>query len=326
MAVLTLPVVIVATEEALRAVPRELREASLALGATKFQTVFNVVVPQASPGILTGTILAVSRGAGEVAPILFTGAAYFLPLLAQEPVVAVHVAELPRLRALDAVARRRRHQADPLRDGAGAPGPDLHAQHRGRRRARPDAPPQRVKSHDHRHQRKARAHPEAGRPRPDRLLRREEGGRPGGARHRRPARHGAHRPVGLRQVDLPAVAEPDERAHPRLPGRGRGQAGRRSDLRPGHRPGGGPAAHRDGVPALEPVPEVDQRERRLRPAHRRHQATTATSPAGSSGRSRRPRSGRRSRTASTKAPWASPAASSSGSASRARWPSSRRCC
>jgi phosphate transport system permease protein len=81
MAVLTLPVVIVATEEALRAVPRELREASLALGATKFQTVFNVVVPQASSGILTGTILAVSRGAGEVAPILFTGAAYFLPRL-----------------------------------------------------------------------------------------------------------------------------------------------------------------------------------------------------------------------------------------------------
>ena len=81
MAVLTLPVVIVATEEALRAVPRELREASLALGATKFQTVFNVVVPQASAGILTGTILAVSRGAGEVAPILFTGAGYYLPYL-----------------------------------------------------------------------------------------------------------------------------------------------------------------------------------------------------------------------------------------------------
>ncbi|HEX4404846.1 MAG TPA: phosphate ABC transporter permease PstA, partial [Polyangia bacterium] len=81
MAVLTLPVVIVATEEALRAVPRELREASLALGATKFQTVIHVVVPQASAGILTGMILAVSRGAGEVAPILFTGAAYFLPQL-----------------------------------------------------------------------------------------------------------------------------------------------------------------------------------------------------------------------------------------------------
>ena len=61
MAVLTLPVVIVATEEALRAIPRELREASLALGATKFQKLFKVVVPQASAGILTGTILAVSR-------------------------------------------------------------------------------------------------------------------------------------------------------------------------------------------------------------------------------------------------------------------------
>jgi phosphate transport system permease protein len=81
MAVLTLPVVIVATEEALRAIPRETREASLALGATKFQTVLHVVLPQAFPGILTGTILAVSRGAGEVAPILFTGAAYFLPVL-----------------------------------------------------------------------------------------------------------------------------------------------------------------------------------------------------------------------------------------------------
>lgn len=81
LAILTLPVVIVATEEALRAIPRDIREGSLALGATKFQTVAHVVVPQAMPGILTGTILAVSRGAGEVAPILFTGAAYFLPVL-----------------------------------------------------------------------------------------------------------------------------------------------------------------------------------------------------------------------------------------------------
>jgi phosphate transport system permease protein len=81
LAILTLPVVIVATEEALRAVPRSLRDASLALGATKFQTTFHVVVPQALSGILTGAILAVSRGAGEVAPILFTGAAFFLPEL-----------------------------------------------------------------------------------------------------------------------------------------------------------------------------------------------------------------------------------------------------
>jgi len=78
MALLTLPVVIVSVEEAIRTVPRELREASLALGATRWQTVKRVVIPGSLSGILTGTILAVSRGAGEVAPILFTGAAYYL--------------------------------------------------------------------------------------------------------------------------------------------------------------------------------------------------------------------------------------------------------
>jgi phosphate transport system permease protein len=79
LAILTLPVVIVATEEALRAVPRDHRDASLALGATKSQTLRRVVLPGALPGILTGAILAVARGAGEVAPILLTGVAYFLP-------------------------------------------------------------------------------------------------------------------------------------------------------------------------------------------------------------------------------------------------------
>lgn len=79
LAVLTLPVVIVSTEEALRAVPMDHRTASVALGATQSQTLIRVVLPGALPGILTGAVLAVSRGAGEVAPILFTGAAYFLP-------------------------------------------------------------------------------------------------------------------------------------------------------------------------------------------------------------------------------------------------------
>jgi len=78
MALLTLPVVIVSVEEAIRTIPKEMREASLALGATKWQTIKRVVLPGSVAGILTGTILAVSRGAGEVAPILFTGAAYFL--------------------------------------------------------------------------------------------------------------------------------------------------------------------------------------------------------------------------------------------------------
>jgi phosphate transport system permease protein len=78
LAVMTLPVVIVATEEALKAIPLGLREASLALGATKLQTIIRIVLPQAMPGIMTGGILAVGRAAGEVAPIMFTGAAYFI--------------------------------------------------------------------------------------------------------------------------------------------------------------------------------------------------------------------------------------------------------
>jgi phosphate transport system permease protein len=78
LAVMTLPVVIVSTEEAIRATPPGEREASYALGATKLQTIFNIILPRAFPGILTGTILAVSRAAGEVAPILFTGVAYFM--------------------------------------------------------------------------------------------------------------------------------------------------------------------------------------------------------------------------------------------------------
>jgi phosphate transport system permease protein len=81
LAVLTLPVVIVSVEEALQAVPQSYREASYALGSTKSQVVFRVVLPHALPGVLTGAILAVSRAAGEVAPILFVGAAYYLPHL-----------------------------------------------------------------------------------------------------------------------------------------------------------------------------------------------------------------------------------------------------
>jgi phosphate transport system permease protein len=81
LAVLTLPTVVVATEESLRAVPRSYREVAYAAGATRWQVVRHIVLPQSVAGILTGTILAVSRGAGEVAPIMFTGAAYYLPYL-----------------------------------------------------------------------------------------------------------------------------------------------------------------------------------------------------------------------------------------------------
>jgi len=81
LALLTLPTVVVATEEALRAIPQSYREVAYSLGATRWQMIRRVVLPQAVGGILTGGILAVSRGSGEVAPLMFTGAAYFLPEL-----------------------------------------------------------------------------------------------------------------------------------------------------------------------------------------------------------------------------------------------------
>jgi phosphate transport system permease protein len=81
LALLTVPVVVVATEEALAAVPKENREGSLALGATKFETVWQILLPNALPGILTGLILAMARGAGEVAPLMITGVVKLAPSL-----------------------------------------------------------------------------------------------------------------------------------------------------------------------------------------------------------------------------------------------------
>ncbi len=82
LGLLTVPVVIVATEEALGAVPASLREASLALGATKLQTLLRIIIPMSSPGIMTGFILAMARAAGEVAPLMITGVVKLAPSLA----------------------------------------------------------------------------------------------------------------------------------------------------------------------------------------------------------------------------------------------------
>jgi phosphate transport system permease protein len=78
---MTLPIIIGASEEALRSVPDTYREASLGLGATKWQTIYRVVLPSALPGILTGAILGISRAAGETAPIMFTAAVFYTPSL-----------------------------------------------------------------------------------------------------------------------------------------------------------------------------------------------------------------------------------------------------
>lgn len=81
LSLLTVPVVVVATEEGLSSVPRAMREGSYALGATKIETLWKVVLPQATPGILTGTILAMARAAGEVAPLMITGVVKLAPSL-----------------------------------------------------------------------------------------------------------------------------------------------------------------------------------------------------------------------------------------------------
>ncbi len=81
LGLLTLPWIITASEEALRAVPQAYRDGALALGATRWQAVRTVVLPPALPGILTGAILGLSRAAGETAPILFTGVAFYLPFV-----------------------------------------------------------------------------------------------------------------------------------------------------------------------------------------------------------------------------------------------------
>ena len=85
LGVMTLPVIITSTKAALQSVPQSFRMACWTLGVTRLQTIVFVVLPHALPGILTGVILQVSRAAGETAPILFTGAAFYLPILPDRP-------------------------------------------------------------------------------------------------------------------------------------------------------------------------------------------------------------------------------------------------
>ncbi len=85
LAIMTLPIIISTTEEALRAVPTEFRTVSTSLGGTRWQGIRRIVLPQAMPGVITGVLLGLLRAAGETAPILFTVAAFFLPRLPQSP-------------------------------------------------------------------------------------------------------------------------------------------------------------------------------------------------------------------------------------------------
>ncbi|NMC78895.1 MAG: phosphate ABC transporter permease PstA [Chloroflexi bacterium] len=88
LSIMTLPVIISTSEEALRAVPQAFRVVSISLGASRWQTIWRIVLPQSLPGIITGVILGLERAAGETAPILFTGASFFLPRLPTSPLDA----------------------------------------------------------------------------------------------------------------------------------------------------------------------------------------------------------------------------------------------
>jgi phosphate transport system permease protein len=85
LSIMTLPVIISTAEEALRAVPQSFRVVSISVGATRWQTIRKIVLPQSLPGIMTGVILGLERAAGETAPILFTAASFFLPRLPHSP-------------------------------------------------------------------------------------------------------------------------------------------------------------------------------------------------------------------------------------------------
>ena len=96
LSIMTLPVIISTAEEALRAVPQSFRVISISLGATRWQTIRKIVLPEALPGILTGVILGLERAAGETAPILFTVAAFFLPQLPRSPLDATMALPYPK--------------------------------------------------------------------------------------------------------------------------------------------------------------------------------------------------------------------------------------
>ncbi len=85
LSIMTLPVIVSTAEQAIRAVPTNFRTVSMSLGATRWQTIWRIVLPESMPGIITGIILGLERAAGETAPILFTGAAFFLPQLPHSP-------------------------------------------------------------------------------------------------------------------------------------------------------------------------------------------------------------------------------------------------
>ena len=319
--------------------PARIREGSYALGATKWQTIWHQVLPMALPGILTGLILSLSRAIGETAPLITIGALTYIPFAPGRPLVAVHGAADSDLQLGLASPggvqgeRRRRH-----------PGAAAAAARHERRRgilARPLPAPGSFMSVV-----TPSAPSLAG-------IAARRGQTP--VRTDAPVKidvdgmnfyYGAKRALDGISIRIhanlvTAFIGPSgcgkstflrtlNRMNDIIPGdarRGHGPHRRRGHLRPRRGRRRAAPAGRDGVPEVEPVPEVHLRERRLRPAHQRHGADQGRARTIASRRaSSRPPSSTRSRTGCTSRRWRSRAASSSGCASPARWPSGPRSC
>ena len=216
LGLMTLPWTITASEEALKTVPNSYREGALALGATKWQSIRTNVLPYAVPGMLTGTVLGLARAAGETAPILFTGAAFFLPYLPKS--LGDQFMALPYHLYIMATQHHQIEQVRPLAYGTALVlivlvlGMNMTAviiRYRLRRKQQMSV------ETDEDQDRRPRTWISITEPRRrssnvnDRLLR-----EPG---------HGHHRSVGMRQVDVHPDPEPNERRHP-----GHADGGRRS--------------------------------------------------------------------------------------------------
>jgi phosphate ABC transporter permease subunit PstA len=235
LALMTMPTIIIATRAALKAVPPSIREAALGVGASKQQVVFGHVLPLAMPGILTGTIIGLAQALGETAPLLLIGMNAFITSAPSGPFDSRDRAAHADLH-LGRQPRTRLRQPDIGRDPRASDLPD----HDERRLRSTCATSSSGNGKGMRKMNDIPTHaelpwiPERQDCRPKRagLLRRQA--RHQGCRRRHRGQDGdrLHRPVGLRQVDLPALPEPDERHDRHLPGRRRRSARRRGHLRP----------------------------------------------------------------------------------------------
>ena len=310
-----LPTVVRSSEEMLKLVPPSAARGELRARRARWKTVLRIVLPTAAArASLTGIMLAVARAMGETAPVLltalgtasintnpFSGAQSSLPLfIYQSAGNPLQTVRRPRLDSR-AHAYHPRHAAQPARPPARPP---QHDRDKGLSMAK------RIESIG-----------------PRRLLRRLPRHRGRQPRHRAQDHHRADRSVRLRQVDLPAHAQPDARGHPGGARRGQAAARRRGHLRPRRRRHRRPPHHRHGLPAAQPVPDdVDLRQRRRRAAaQRREEEGRPRRRRRAVAAGRQPLERGQGPARQARAP-ACPAASSSGCASPGPSPSSRRSC